>query len=120
MTSLKVIDPILLPSPAESFKALWKGMAGGSLAHDFIRTVTRTLFSFAIAVAIAVPLGIVLGSSDKIYRAVEFVIDFFRSTPASAMFPLFLVLFGVGEKTKIAVAALQRNAGDPCSTSPTA
>ena len=26
----------------------------------------------------------------------EFVIDFFRSTPASALFPLFLVLFGVG------------------------
>ncbi len=46
-----------------------------------------------------------LGSSDKLYRAVEFIIDFFRSTPASAMFPLFLVLFGVGEKTKIAVAA---------------
>jgi len=105
IVQLKVIDPILLPSPLESFKALWKGMSGGSLAHDFFRTVVRTLLSFCIAVAIAVPLGIVLGSSDKIYRAVEFVIDFFRSTPASAMFPLFLVLFGVGEKTKIAVAA---------------
>lgn len=104
-TSLKVIDPVLLPSPAASFKALWKGMLGGSLEHDFIRTVTRTLLSFVIAVAIAVPLGIVLGASDKIYRAIEFIIDFFRSTPASAMFPLFLVLFGVGEKTKIAVAA---------------
>jgi ABC-type nitrate/sulfonate/bicarbonate transport system permease component len=103
--SMKVIDPILLPSPADSARALWKGMTGGSLLHDFLRTVTRTLLSFLIAVAIAVPLGIVLGSSDKIYRAVEFIIDFFRSTPASAMFPLFLVLFGVGEKTKIAVAA---------------
>jgi NitT/TauT family transport system permease protein len=104
-TSMKIIDPILLPSPQDSFHALWKGMLGGSLAHDFLRTVTRTLSSFAIAVAIAVPMGIILGSSDKIYRGIEFVIDFFRSTPASAMFPLFLVLFGVGEKTKIAVAA---------------
>ena len=105
LVSLKVIDPVLLPGPGESFKALWKGMFGGTLLHDFMRTVTRTIFSFAIATAIAVPLGIVLGSSDKIYRAIEFIIDFFRSTPASAMFPLFLVLFGVGEKTKIAVAA---------------
>jgi sulfonate transport system permease protein len=47
----------------------------------------------------------VLGSSERLYRSLEFVIDFFRSTPASAMFPLFLVLFGVGDETKIAVAA---------------
>jgi sulfonate transport system permease protein len=32
------------------------------------------------------------------------VVDFFRSTPASAMFPLFLVIFGVGDETKILVA----------------
>ena len=54
---------------------------------------------------IGVPLGILLGSNEKIYESIEFAIDFFRSTPASAMFPLFLVLFGVGEATKIAVAA---------------
>jgi NitT/TauT family transport system permease protein len=105
VSSLKIIDPILLPSPLESSRALWKGVFSGTLPHDFLRTVTRTVYSFLIAVAIAVPLGIVLGSSDKIYRGIEFIIDFFRSTPASAMFPLFLVLFGVGEKTKIAVAA---------------
>jgi NitT/TauT family transport system permease protein len=58
-----------------------------------------------IALAVAVPLGIVLGASERLYRSIEFVIDFFRSTPASAMFPLFLVLFGVGEATKVAVAA---------------
>ena len=59
----------------------------------------------AIAAVIAIPLGIVLGSSERLYRSLEFVIDFFRSTPASAMFPLFLVLFGVGDETKISVAA---------------
>ena len=46
-----------------------------------------------------------LGANERLYRSVEFVIDFFRSTPASAMFPLFLVIFGVGDRTKIFVAA---------------
>ena len=31
--------------------------------------------------------------------------DFFRSTPATAMFPLFLLIFGIGDFAKIAVAA---------------
>jgi NitT/TauT family transport system permease protein len=101
----KVIDPVLLPSPVETFKAMWKGMTGGALGVDFVRTVERTSAATLIAAVIAIPLGIFLGSSEKIYRSVEFVIDFFRSTPASAMFPLFLVVFGVGDKTKISVAA---------------
>ncbi len=102
---MKAVDPLLLPSPAETFGALFKGLSGGALAHDLAVTVRRTLLAFAIAAAIAVPLGVVLGASERIYRALEFVIDFFRSTPASVVFPLFLVLFGTGEKTKIAVAA---------------
>ena len=98
------VDPVLLPPPKAAFDALWKGM-GGVMGYDFIRTVERTLWATAIAAVIAIPLGIVLGSSERVYRSLEFVIDFFRSTPASAMFPLFLVLFGVGDKTKISVAA---------------
>jgi ABC-type nitrate/sulfonate/bicarbonate transport system permease component len=101
----QVVDPVLLPSPLDTFRALWKGMAGGRLGFDFMRTVERTTLATLIAAAIAIPLGIFLGASEKLYRSVEFVVDFFRSTPASAMFPLFLVLFGVGDKTKVSVAA---------------
>lgn len=99
------VDPVLLPSPRSTFDAFWKGMDGGSLGFDFVKTVYRTVAATAIASVIAIPLGIVLGSSEKLYRSLEFLIDFFRSTPASAMFPLFLVLFGVGDETKISVAA---------------
>jgi len=98
------VDPVLLPSPIAAFDSLWRGMEG-TLGFDFLKTVYRTAASTLIAAVIAIPLGIVLGSSERLYRSLEFVIDFFRSTPASAMFPLFLVLFGVGDETKIAVAA---------------
>ncbi|MBO9642677.1 ABC transporter permease [uncultured Pseudacidovorax sp.] len=101
----KAVDPVLLPSPGEALQAFWKGLSGGTLWGDFEKTIVRTLVSFVIALAVAVPLGVILGANEKIYEGIEFAIDFFRSTPASAMFPLFLVLFGVGEKTKIAVAA---------------
>src|ERR1700712_4926595 len=101
----RIVDPVLLPSPIATFKAMWAGMTHGKLGLDFLKTVERTIYSTAIAAAIAIPMGTLLGSSEKISRPVEFLIDFFRSTPASAMFPLFLVLFGVGDRTKISVAA---------------
>lgn len=101
----RAIDPVLLPSPLEALDAFWNGLAHGTLWGDFHKTIVRTVSSFALALVVSVPLGILLGSNEKIYESIEFAIDFFRSTPASAMFPLFLVLFGVGEATKIAVAA---------------
>jgi NitT/TauT family transport system permease protein len=106
-----------LPAPAELLDALSDALLKGRidrpmidrilgpLGFDFVMTVYRTAVSTVIAAAIAMPLGIVLGAAERLYRALEFVIDFFRSTPASAMFPLFLALFGVGDATKISVAA---------------
>jgi ABC-type nitrate/sulfonate/bicarbonate transport system permease component len=101
----RVVDPVLLPSPISTFRAMWIGMTSGKLGVDFLKKIERTTYSTAIAAEIAIPLGILLGSSEKVYRSVEFLIDLFRSTPASAMFPLFLVLFGLDDRTKISVAA---------------
>lgn len=102
---LGLVDPVLLPSPAEAFAAFFRDLVNGTLWADFYRTILRTTWSFLLATVIAVPLGILLGASERVYRSIELLIDFFRSTPASALFPLFLVLFGTGELTKIAVAA---------------
>jgi NitT/TauT family transport system permease protein len=46
-----------------------------------------------------------LGSAEGAYRSVEFLIDFFRSTPSSALIPLFLLIFGITDINKIAIAS---------------
>ncbi|MDQ0042878.1 ABC transporter permease [Variovorax boronicumulans] len=102
---LGFIKPILLPSPADTIAALITGLAGGPLLTDFAMTVWRTLQAFVIAAVVGVPLGVLLGSNEKAYRSVEFLIDFFRSTPSSALIPLFLLIFGVSDVNKIAIAA---------------
>ncbi|CAG2150587.1 Putative aliphatic sulfonates transport permease protein SsuC [Cupriavidus campinensis] len=100
-----LIKPILLPSPADTLVALATGLAGGELLADFAVTVARTLQAFAIAAVVGMPLGVLLGSNERAYRSVEFLIDFFRSTPSSALIPLFLLIFGVSDINKIAIAA---------------
>jgi sulfonate transport system permease protein len=99
------VSPVLLPSPSATLGALVTGMGGGELLGDFLYTVARTLEAFVIAAALGVPLGILLGSNERAYRSVEFLIDFFRSTPSSALIPLFLLIFGVTDINKVAIAA---------------
>lgn len=103
--SLELIDRVLLPTPLETFSSLWSALISGDILKDFGLTLYRSLYAFVIALVFGVPIGIVLGSSEKIYQSFEFLIDFFRSTPATAMFPLFLIVFGIGDFAKVAVAA---------------
>lgn len=100
-----LIKPILLPPPAATLQTLVVGLAGGPLLLDFAVTVWRTVQAFLIAAVIGMPLGVLLGSNEKAYRSVEFLIDFFRSTPSSALIPLFLLIFGVSDVNKVAIAA---------------
>lgn len=102
---LGLVKAILLPPPLETLAALFNGLAGGPLLKDFVVTLWRTCQAFLIASIIGVPLGVVLGSTEKAYRSVEFLIDFFRSTPSSALIPLFLMIFGVSDINKVAIAA---------------
>jgi NitT/TauT family transport system permease protein len=95
----------LLPSPWSTVRSLWDSVLSGAMTKDFMSTLQRTLSGFGIAAALGIPVGIVFGANQKIYRSIEFLVDFFRSTPATAMFPLFLLIFGIGDFAKIAVAA---------------
>lgn len=101
----KIIDPFFLPSPLETMKEIFILFSQEHIIFDLLQTIKRTLLAFLIAVIIGIPLGIVLGSSRKIYSCFEFLIDFFRSIPATALFPLFLLIFGIDDTSKIAVAA---------------
>jgi ABC-type nitrate/sulfonate/bicarbonate transport system permease component len=101
---LGFVKPILLPPPADTLLALVNG-SGGPLLKDFTVTLWRTTQAFMIAAVVGMPLGILLGSTEKAYRSVEFLIDFFRSTPSSALIPLFLMIFGISDINKVAIAA---------------
>lgn len=98
------ISPKLLPAPVPTFVALGAGLAEGPLGSDVISTLQRTLLAIVLAL-LGVPLGTVLGYQPRLYRLFEFPIEFFRSTPATAIFPLGLLIFGVGDAVKIWVAA---------------
>lgn len=105
VTQMQIVDPLLLPTPQATLTTLWTSVWQDDLPRDFGLTLYRSLYAFGIATIFGVPIGIVLGANEQLYRSCEFLIDFFRSTPATAVFPLFLVIFGIGDFSKVAVAA---------------
>jgi ABC-type nitrate/sulfonate/bicarbonate transport system permease component len=100
-----LLNTKLVPAPGPTLVATWNALLTGTMAHDLLQTLIRVVYAFAFAAGIGVPLGILIGAKERIYRSIEFLIDFFRSTPSTAMFPLFMLIFGLGEEGKISLAA---------------
>jgi ABC-type nitrate/sulfonate/bicarbonate transport system permease component len=76
---------------------------------EFWSAVGSTLQGWAlglgIAAALAIPLGIVIGSSPLLSRAVRFVVEFLRPIPSVALVPLAVLIYGVGLESKVFLAA---------------
>lgn len=104
VTASGLIDPLYLPRLSEMFLALVKLFSGNFWPHLWA-TIYRTLASFTLASLLGVTGGLILGANKTLYRMFAVIIDFFRSLPAPTLFPLFLLFFGIGDLSKIAVAA---------------
>ncbi len=98
------IAPLVVASPYSTAAALYDLLLNGTLAPDCGLTLMRTLAGCTTACALGIPLGLAMGFSDKFYAAMEIPVEFFRSIPATALFPAFMLLFGIGDISKIALA----------------
>ncbi len=104
VAELKLADPILLPPLGDTLGRLFTLFISGKAFSDIWATVYRTILGFGIASFLGIIAGLIIGKYAEIYKTFEIVIDFFRSLPATAMFPLFLLIFGIGSASKIAMA----------------
>lgn len=102
LSAIQVVDPLLLPSPLAVADFLVSPSQWGHLAIDLAMTFFRLIVGFMLGAFLGISFGIAMGRSVTVYRMLEFVVDFCRSIPVAALFPLFLVFFGIGDASKIA------------------
>lgn len=100
-----LFDSFFIPSPVLVAKSFFEHREQGLMIHT-LATLVRVLIAFLLSIIIGVVTGILLGSNNVIYRCVEIPIEMLRSIPAIALFPLAMLLWGVGSVPKIAVAVI--------------
>lgn len=92
-----------LPSPWETITGGKELVLNGKLLNFMLVSIVRVLRGWLISLCIAVPTGLFIGRSETGKKLFEPFIDFFRFVPALALITLFLMWFGVGEKSKTAL-----------------
>ncbi len=105
ITASGMVREIFLPTPQSVAEAFIRLTVSGVIPRDLAYTIVRALAGLALGAAIGVSLGIPIGYFPRLYQLLDLPIDFFRSIPATALFPLFLLLFGVGDTSKVVIVA---------------
>ncbi|MCA1983119.1 ABC transporter permease [Nocardioides nematodiphilus] len=81
----------------------WEMMRDGELEKHIRASLIRSAAGFFAAIAIAIPLGAAIAWYRPVREFLQPVLEIFRNTAALAILPVFTLIFGIGETSKIAI-----------------
>ncbi|MCS2610705.1 ABC transporter permease [Halomonas dongshanensis] len=102
-SSLGWLNPAVIPPLDRIALALYHALWHGALAGDISISLQRAGIAFGASIVIAIPLGLAMGSFRAIEQALDPILQLFRQTSALAVYPVFILLLGLGEASKVFV-----------------
>jgi NitT/TauT family transport system permease protein len=101
-----IAGPVLVPGPVETIQALADEIRTKEYWVHFAVSTYRIGMSLWLAFITAVPLGLALGSSRRADRMTAPFIYLSYPIPKIVFLPLVLLLFGLGDLSKIVLVAM--------------
>jgi NitT/TauT family transport system permease protein len=92
---------VFIAPPSQVVQILFEMIRDGLLWGHILVSLGRSAAGFTAAALLAIPLGFLLGSNFRIFeRLVTPPLRFFAQLNPFSLFPLFILLFGIGELSK--------------------
>lgn len=102
---VELLPPRWFPPVTVVFGALAELLGTRELWAEVGRTLQGWALGLGIATTLAVPLGMLVGSVEPVYRALRAVIEFLRPIPSVALIPAAVLIFGISLSMKVFLVA---------------
>jgi NitT/TauT family transport system permease protein len=97
------VDPLFLPPLSEIVAHGYDLFASGKLLPHVLVSLERAAGGFALGALTGIPLGLLLGFSRSLQRYLDPLLQLLRQFNAISLMPVFVLFFGVGYLTKVAI-----------------
>lgn len=101
-----LLDTRFFPAPSTILHTLGRLLESGALWIDTWASLQRMFWGFLLGGVPALVLGVAMGMSRPLRAAIDPLIACTYPIPKSAIFPLILLIFGLGEASKIVMVAI--------------
>ncbi len=103
---LGMIDARFFPPPSSIIHQFGVLVANGELADNLLASLRRLFLGMLLGGVPALFLGLAMGISRPLRAAIDPLISATYPVPKSAILPLVLLIFGLGELSKVVMVAL--------------
>ena len=103
LTVNRWLDPTFVGQPSGVIKFLWNNIATGKLWTDMVWTMAGTLISFTMGSVAAMAVGLMFVAFPQVEKFLDPYLNAMNVMPRIALAPLFILWFGLGLGSKIAV-----------------
>lgn len=100
------IPALFWPAPTSVARAFVKLVVTGRLAANVTATLLRVLAGCLLGGVPGLALGLLLGWSPRLRTLLDPVVAALHAVPKVTLLPLVMLLFGIGETSKVLVVAL--------------
>lgn len=101
---LGLVEQTFIAPPTVVLSTIWDLLKTGEIFTHIGFSLWRALLGFALAAVVAIPLGFFLGGWYKTFqRVVTPLLRLLGEVNPFALFPVFILLFGIGEVSKVAM-----------------
>ncbi|WP_110240532.1 ABC transporter permease [Nocardioides gilvus] len=100
---LGLVDSYFIPPLHIVLQEWWSMLVDGELWKHVRASLVRSVVGFGLAIAIAIPLGAAIAWYRPVREFFTPVLEIFRNTAALALLPVFMLVLGIGETSKIAI-----------------
>ena len=101
IVSLGGMNPLFLPSPFAVLVSGWELILSGQLPWAVLVSLNRIVQGFVYGSLVGIALGLLAGAIKWVDDVVDPWVAAIYPIPKSALFPLFLLWFGLGDSSKI-------------------
>jgi len=103
---LKLIDVRFFPPPSSIVHQIGVLIASGELVANTLASLRRLALGMLLGGVPALFLGLAMGISRPLRAAIDPLVSATYPIPKSAILPLVLLIFGLGEMSKVVMVAL--------------
>ncbi|UPJ71893.1 ABC transporter permease [Bradyrhizobium sp. 187] len=93
-------NPFLVPPPVEVIRAAIPMIMSGEILVDVSASMVRVLVGFVVGSCAGIILGVLLGRIRLLHDLLDPIIELLRYLSPTAMIPIALIWFGIGEMSK--------------------
>lgn len=100
-----VVDPFYFSMPSSIVARIWEWFTAGDIYTHLAITLAETILSFGIGTLLGISLGLWLGLSRLAAEVLDPFIKVFNAIPRILLAPIFVMWFGLGLTSKVALGA---------------